>query len=70
MKYQCPKCKNMSLIRREYHRKIDGIFKKIDWCYTKGCKYTYDYTPSMSIKEAKAFKEEKQGQNVFNFSGR
>lgn len=67
MKYLCPRCGESALIRREYHRKADGAFKKVDICLTKGCGYKKDHTPGVpSLAAVKKAKELKQGQLEFN----
>ena len=42
MLHQCPKCRERSVIRRCYMRKVDNVMERLEYCLNKGCKYKID----------------------------
>jgi phage FluMu protein Com len=42
MLHMCPRCKELSVIRRCYQRKGDNRLERLEYCLNKSCKYKLD----------------------------
>ena len=70
---ECPKCGKSSMMIKEYRRKADGEYKKVEICFSaingRPCGYKHDYTPNViSISESKRAKQAAQGQMELKFN--